>query len=139
LGRASPRTLTDPRAAEQCWTLVGTRRGRIWLARQIQHRSGAPAIVQFDGPGVLRREEARRDVVGFHHTHPDGPLRPSARDIRTMRAWCGAFGKPLLCVISSPEGTAGFLFVDDAARGVPLATVGRFPRGLIVGVEADGR
>lgn len=141
MGRASPRTRirTLTRAAEQCWTLVGVRRGRIWLARQIDHRSGAPASVRFDGPGVLRREEARRDVLGFFHTHPDGPPRPSSRDIRTMRAWCGAFGKSLLCVIDSPEGTAGYRFDDDGSCGIPLATVEFFPRGLIVGVDADGR
>jgi hypothetical protein len=56
-----------------------------------------------------------------------------------MRAWCSAFGKPLVCLIASPEGTAGYRFDDDASRGIPLATVEHFPRGVVIGVEADGR
>ena len=95
--------------------------------------------MHFDGPGVLEREERRRDVLGFFHTHPDGPPRPSARDVRTMRAWCSAFGKPLLCVIASPDGLGGYCFDDDACDGVPLAAVEVFPRGVVIGVEADGR
>jgi proteasome lid subunit RPN8/RPN11 len=126
------------RVAEQCWTLVGRRRGRIWYARRVHHTSGTAARVDFDGPGVLRREEARRDVVGFLHTHPDGPPEPSTRDVRTMRAWCSSFGKPLLCVIASPGGLAGFRFEAGQARGVPLAAVEVFPRGVVIGVESDG-
>ena len=136
MGRTPTRTLT--RTTEQYWTLVGARRGRIWYARRIHHRSGAATSVRFDGLGVLRREEGRQDVLGFYHTHPDGPPRPSARDVRTMRAWCSAFGKPLLCVIASPEGLAGFVFEDDASVGLPLALVEVFPRGVVIGVETDG-
>jgi proteasome lid subunit RPN8/RPN11 len=95
--------------------------------------------VSFDGPGVLRREEGRNDVLGFFHTHPGGPPLPSARDVRTMRAWCSAFGKPLLCVIASPEGLAGFRFDDDSSEGIPLVEVQSFPRGVVIGVESDGR
>jgi hypothetical protein len=136
LGRTSPRPLT--RAVEHSWTLVGTRRGRIWYARRVGFSSGAATSVRFDGPGVLRREEARGDVVGFFHTHPDGPLRPSARDVRTMRAWCSCFGKPLLCVIAGPDGLVGFRFDDDASDGDPLASVDLFPRGVVIGVDGDG-
>jgi proteasome lid subunit RPN8/RPN11 len=126
---------------EECWTLVGARRGPIWLARRIHYRTGAHASVAFDGPAVLQREETRGDVVGFFHTHPAGPLRPSARDVRTMRAWCSAFGKPLLCVIASPEGTAGYRFASEgsASRGIRLAALELFPRNVLIGVESDGR
>ena len=137
MGRTSPRPLT--RSVEQYWTLVGERRGRIWYARRIQHRAGAPMSVRFDGPGVLRREEGRRDVLGFFHTHPTGPPHPSGRDVRTMRAWCSAFGKPLLCVIASPEGLAGFRFDHDSSHGVRLGIVEVFPRGVVIGVDSDGR
>jgi proteasome lid subunit RPN8/RPN11 len=95
--------------------------------------------VRFDGPDVLHREEGRHDVLGFFHTHPSGPPRPSDRDVRTMRAWCSAFGKPLLCVIASPGGLAGFGFVDDASDGVPLELVEVFPHGVVIGVETDAR
>jgi proteasome lid subunit RPN8/RPN11 len=91
--------------------------------------------VGFDGPWVLAREERRRDVVGFLHTHPDGPARPSVRDVRTMRAWCSAFGKPLLCLILGPDGLRGFVFPDDESEGREMSQVEIFPRGTVVAVE----
>jgi proteasome lid subunit RPN8/RPN11 len=136
LARASAQALKS--VVEECWTLVGNRRGNIWLARCIDHRHGEFASVHFDGPGVLDREERRRDVLGFFHTHPSGPPLPSSRDIRTMRAWCSAFGKPLLCVIASPGSLAGFLFGDDSSTGIPLAQIELFPRGVLIGVQTDG-
>ena len=99
---------------------------------------GAKASVEFDGLAALYREEHRRDVMGFFHTHPDGPPYPSARDIRTMRAWCSAFGKPLLCAIASPLGLAAFQFSDDRSDGMPMLAVEIFPRGVLIGVEPDG-
>jgi proteasome lid subunit RPN8/RPN11 len=83
----------------------------------------------------LRREEERHDVLGFFHTHPDGPHSPSDRDVRTMRAWCSAFGKPLLCVIASPEALCGYCFDGDESEGVELEVVELFPRGVVIGVE----
>ena len=124
---------------EQCWALVGRRRGRVWYGRRVRHSTGERARVSFDGPWVLQREERRQDVLGFYHTHPDGPPRPSDRDVRTMRAWCSAFGKPLLCLIASPEGLRGYCFADDESPGVELALVEAFPRGVVIGVETDGR
>jgi proteasome lid subunit RPN8/RPN11 len=100
---------------------------------------GDVAAVRFDGAAVLSREEARQDVLGFFHTHPGGAPLPSTRDVRTMRAWCSAFGKPLWCVIASPAGLAGFRFDDDSSPGVAFALIESFPRGVIIGVERDGR
>jgi len=125
--------------AEQCWSLLGKRRGRIWYCRRVRHSSGERASVRFDGVWVLQREETHGDVVGFLHTHPDGPAAPSNRDLRTMRAWCSAFGKPLLCVIASPATLCGFRFDDDESPGIALGVVEMFPRGVMIGVDADGR
>jgi proteasome lid subunit RPN8/RPN11 len=100
---------------------------------------GERTRVAFDGGWVLAREERRHDVLGFFHTHPDGPTGPSRRDVRTMRAWCSAFGKPLLCLIGSPEGVRGFRFEDGEANGNELAAVEVFPRGVVIGVDDDGR
>ena len=123
---------------EHCWTLLGHRRGRVWYARRVRPTAGGRLSVRFDAAWVLAREERRGDVVGFYHTHPDGPPCPSRRDVRTMRAWCSAFGKPLLCLIASPEGIGAYRFQDDVAAEV-LAVVEEFPRGVVVGVECDGR
>ena len=124
---------------EQCWTLLGRRRGRVWCCRRVRRASGERVSVRFDGAWALRREETHGDVVGFLHTHPDGPTSPSGRDVRTMRAWCGAFGKPLLCLIASPEpGVRGFRFDDDESSGCELEVVELFLRGVVIGVDADG-
>lgn len=120
---------------EECWPLVGARRGRIWLARKLRRSVGQPHRVEFDGPEVLAREEARGDVVGFLHTHPQFEAAPSARDVATMQAWVGAFGKPLLCLIHGTDGLAGYVFVDPRSPGVPLAEVASFARGAMVAVE----
>jgi hypothetical protein len=117
--------------------LLGRRRGRVWYARRARPQTGERACVAFDGPWVLEREEQHRDVVGFYHTHPDGPAGPSRRDLRTMRAWCSAFGKPLLCLIESPSGLRGYRF-DRHGRYHELPTVEVFGRGVVIGVEADG-
>jgi proteasome lid subunit RPN8/RPN11 len=123
---------------ERCWTLVGERRGRIWLGRRVRQTSGERTSVEFDGAWVLRREETLGDIVGFLHTHPDGPNSPSARDVRTMRAWCSAFGKPLLCLIESPQGLDAYRFDDDESTGERIAIVEKFSRGWVIGVDADG-
>jgi proteasome lid subunit RPN8/RPN11 len=135
LGRASAGVIRN----EECWVLVGRRRGRIWNSRAIGRCAGAPAHVEFDGPAVLVREERRRDIIGFLHTHPQFDATPSRRDIATMQAWVLAFGKPLLCLIRGRDGLKGYRFDDDRSEGIPLLAVEEFARGVIIGVDADGR
>lgn len=124
--------------AEQCWTLLGQHRGRIWYCRRVRHSRGERTSVRFDAVWVLGHEETHGDVVGFLHTHPDGPAAPSPRDVRTMRAWCSAFGKPLLCLIAAPDEVRGYRFDDDASVGTALSLIEMFPRGVVIGVDADG-
>jgi proteasome lid subunit RPN8/RPN11 len=131
------RASAEAGVVERCWTLLGQRRGRIWYARRASPHSGERLEVRFDGAWVLRREERSQDVVGFYHTHPDGPAVPSRRDVRTMRAWCSSFGKPLLCLIASPAGVRGYCFAADGSYR-ELAAVEVFPRGVVIGVEGDG-
>ena len=45
---------------------------------------------------------------------------PSERDVRTMRGWCAAFGKPLLCVIACGAQAQATLFADDEDAGLML-------------------
>lgn len=123
---------------ELCWALLGRRRGRIWYCRRVQRTGGKRANVRFDGAWALNREETFGDVVGFLHTHPDGPAAPSERDVRTIQAWCSAFGKPLLCLIQTPEALNGYRFDNDESIGTPLAAAECFPRGVLIGVDADG-
>src|SRR5262249_18019528 len=120
---------------EDCWILVGQRRGRIWFGRRLRSTSGDRTSVEFDGAWVLEREEKRHDVIGFFHTHPDGPDAPSSRDVRTMRAWTDSFGKPLICVISTPARVRGFRFDSFEAGAAPLSLVESFPRGVMIGVD----
>lgn len=124
---------------EECWMLVGQHRGRIWYGRRIQYSHGNQVRVCFDGAWALKREEDRGDVIGFLHTHPNGPSAPSGRDVRTMRAWCSAFGKPLVCVIADPDGMHGYRFDDDESEGVRLKAVEEFPRSVVIGVDTNGR
>ena len=123
---------------EECWMLLGQHQGRIWLCRRARRSSGDRVSVRFDGAWALKREEKHGDVVGFFHTHPDGPASTSTRDVRTMRAWCSAFGKPLLCLIASPRGVHGYRSDGDDSVGKRLELVEVFPRGVVIGVDGDG-
>ena len=55
--------------------------------------------------------------------------------MRTMRAWCGAFGKPLLCVITSGTQTQATLFAHDEDAGHLLPITEIFAGGILVAVE----
>jgi proteasome lid subunit RPN8/RPN11 len=120
---------------ETCWTLIGRRRGRIWYARRVGRSAGTPTTVAFDANAVLEREESCGDVLGFFHTHPHSDPQPSRRDVDTMRAWCSAFGKPLLCVIGSRTETEAFLFEGSNSMGVRLTGVEVFPRGIVIAAD----
>jgi hypothetical protein len=119
---------------EISYVLIGQRRGRIWYGRLRQRQTGQQASVEFDWNWVLEREERQGDVLGFYHTHPAGAAAPSARDVRTMRAWVSCLGKPLLCVIESNDVLAAHVFATDEDSGQMLDEVERFPRNVIVAV-----
>jgi proteasome lid subunit RPN8/RPN11 len=125
---------------EECWTLIGRRLADgSWRGRRLRRRTGEPASVTADGAWTLAREETRGDVIGFWHTHPMGGLRPSSRDVRTMRAWCDAFGKSLLCVIATPGAIAAWRFDDYRSPGVRLASARPIGKTQIIGSESHGR
>jgi proteasome lid subunit RPN8/RPN11 len=130
LARASAKTVV-----ERCWILLGSRQGAFWHARCKRPTRGKPASVAFDAAWVLEREERHADVVGFYHTHPDGPPTPSDRDLRTMRAWVSSFGKPLLCLIESDGKLAAYRFDDDRSRGELLAACELIRRRLVVAYD----
>jgi proteasome lid subunit RPN8/RPN11 len=88
---------------------------------------------------VLAREERHGDVIGFLHTHPGMAAVPSERDVRTMHAWCSAFGKPLLCLIKGADGLRGWRFGYEGRKPCELELVEYLQRDMFVGVECDGR
>ena len=120
---------------EESAVLVGYRRGGLWYGRLRQPKVGTPSSVDVDWDWVLEREERYGDVVGFYHTHPPGAPGPSARDVRTMRAWVSCFGKPLLCLVESGDVLSATVFAGDRDKGVPVREVQRFPRHTIVAAE----
>jgi hypothetical protein len=108
---------------EQCWALIGGydndhHAWRVCLRQQI---SGQPASVEADWKWALVQEEDFGNLAGFAHTHPSGAgTNASARDIRTMQAWCSALGKPLLCIIGEGQDLAepvAYVFEDDQSDG----------------------
>lgn len=122
---------------ERCWTLVGRRQGRFWYARRMRPTSGDLASVEFDAGWALEREESRGDVVGFYHTHPSGMPSPSKRDDRTMRAWAGSFGKPLLCLIEADKMVRAYLYENDESDGIAITACEVLPRGIVIAYD-DG-
>jgi proteasome lid subunit RPN8/RPN11 len=120
---------------EECWVLVGERRGNIWHGRLLNRVVGKPATVEFDGPAVLAREEQFGDVIGFLHTHPDCDANLSQRDIDTMQAWTSAFGKPLLCLIEGTNGLRAYRFDDSDSQGATIR-VERFQNEWLVATDS---
>jgi proteasome lid subunit RPN8/RPN11 len=111
---------------ERCWVLLGAydEKDKVWRLSARRQGAGQPTSVEADWRWALAREEERGDVAGFAHTHPAGSgAEPSQRDVRTMEAWCSAFGKALVCLIAEGESLvdpAGYLFRDGGAE--PLSS-----------------
>ncbi len=114
--------------------LVGLNKDKTWNCDIIYLSHGARTQVEFDWREAVDREDHHGDVVGFYHTHPFGPSKPSTRDIRTMRAWCDCLGKSLLCVIGVPKRDAmdhfGYLFVNYRSRGRKMKLIDQTDAGF---------
>lgn len=109
---------------EECGVLVGAQTDDTWQVSLQRPGSGSAAAVEADWAWALAREETHGDVAGFWHTHPAGMgTAPSPRDVRTLRAWCSALGKPLLCLIADGEALGGYWFEHDEAVGTPAHLV----------------
>ena len=116
---------------QHCWILIGACRGGAWRVRRRRPVAGAPAWVQADWEWTLAREERRGDVAGFWHTHPAGAgTGPSERDVRTMRAWCSALGKPLLCLVAEGGRVSATVFDGEGSAGQAVTAPVRIERGL---------
>ena len=127
------RGLSDLMEHERCWTLVGTCESGVWHAAKRRRISGKLASVVVDWEWTLKREERRGDVIGFAHTHPSGTgMMPSERDIRTLRAWRIALGKPLLMLIEDGASIAGYVLHNDDGELKPVASITRDVQGALI-------
>ena len=99
---------------EECWILIGKARPNgKWRAWHTRYSVGAPASVNFNWEWAMKREEAKGDILGFIHTHPNFSASPSVTDYKTMEAWVTCFGRPLLCAIKGIDGLRAHWFFDD--------------------------
>ena len=102
---------------EGCGALLGTREKGILEAVPLQNRETQAPRVRFAvDPGDYVRVETEADrrgleLLGFWHSHPDHPSRPSATD--RLYAWEGL----LTLVISVDSGRAGTLTAWDVQGG----------------------
>ena len=123
-------------AREQCWVLIGIYLPleHQWQVQRQRRVRGSRESVTADWAWALDREETRGDVLGFLHTHPAGAgTRPSERDTQSMRAWCSALGKPLLCIIRERREIAGYVFLNAEKDGQPVRSIlSTGPGGFLV-------
>ena len=120
---------------EQCWTLTGGRIGGIWVGWRRWPTSGAPASVEFSAKRSLQRNRYQHDLLGWMHTHPGMSAVPSSVDVATMRAWCFALGRRLLCLIDGSDGLRGYVFHNDECYGVEVMKVYSLGFGIVVAIE----
>ena len=126
------RTTNTITTKEIAYVLLGQVQNGILFARMSWKTRGEETSVLFDGERVLKREEAKGDVVGFYHTHPEGFLQPSGRDDRTMDAWTFCFGKPLLCVIATLQGPRAWVYGTEGAPPREVKPVLTFDKKFLI-------
>lgn len=114
-----PKETFDLAEIEVCSILVGSivrvsENTHYYLAaeRDIDF-DGHPFEVNFDYKDVYALEDAGHPIVGFWHTHPfqEKEVHYSDTDNTTMKGWCAALGRDLLCVIENAhDEPAVFVF-----------------------------
>jgi len=122
---------------EVCGVLVGQRAAEVTVEAVIpvtNREREAPRVRYQIAPEDLLRiqresRESRQDIVGFYHSHPDHPARPSETD-RRMAAEGISDGVVHLVVSVDAAGQAvstPWVFRDatQAFAEEPLAVVGR--------------
>ena len=81
--------------AECCGAMVGRAEGVakevLWLSPAVNRRTDDPHryLIAPDDLRQLEREvrEAGQEIVGYYHSHPDHPARPSAFDAEHAWPW----------------------------------------------------
>lgn len=86
----------DGTPQEVCGVLAGDRndnQSTVRVARKVPNAASAPRVTYEIDPEILLAviediEAAQMDVVGFYHSHPEGPSRPSQTDV-AQATWDG--------------------------------------------------
>lgn len=112
---------------EICGFLVGNRSGddvRVHEARPAANTRGTEARTRYlIDPETYREAERRADrsglaVVGFYHSHPDAPARPSDYDLDHAWPWVA------YVIVAVEDGRAAeataWSLADDRSRFDPL-------------------
>lgn len=124
---------------EECWVIVGKWSERRWRGRRTRYSVGEPSAVSFNPKWVEDRENQKKDVIGFSHTHPHTPGVPSPTDYATMKAWVMSFGRPMLCIIKGIDGLRAWWFMDHELDSDPVECdvkkFGPFYRGSMPELE----
>jgi proteasome lid subunit RPN8/RPN11 len=122
---------------EVCGVLVGQRAAEVGVEAVVpvaNREREAPRVRYQIAPEDLLRiqresRESRRDIVGFYHSHPDHPARPSETDRRIAAE---GLSDGVVHVVVSVDGAgrtvpSGWVFRDatQAFEDEPLAVVGR--------------
>lgn len=98
---------------EKCWFIFGKKVKNTYIGWLKYSSEGNPASVSFNWS-----DAAKRNLLGFHHTHPDGCLWFSSRDDKTMKAWVRAEGRPLICSVRSSGKDAAAMWKRMEDRSV---------------------
>lgn len=121
---------------EECWVLLGKVRSTSkWRASRTKYSLGEPACVEYDWDWVLRREEAKGDILGFVHTHPFSCASPSITDYTAMKGLVMCFGRPMLCAIRGTDGLRAHWFFDDL--GFSEGKIKQYGKTLFWGIMPD--
>jgi proteasome lid subunit RPN8/RPN11 len=134
------------RPQECCGALLGrTLRQRVYVSTQIPLENAAAAAasqycIEAHAVMQLERQAARvgLDVIGFYHSHPDGPALPSPADLELA---CPGYVYVIIQppVVGAAESTRAWWLDDDRSgfRELPIEEArpggGRLPPDLLTG------
>ena len=97
----------------------GTDRSVVARTLRADNAADAPGTRYEIAPGeelelLERVEDASQDVVGFYHSHPDGPLAPSAVDAR-QAAWRG-YSYLIVSLVDDEPAVGSWRWTGEAFR-----------------------
>ncbi|WP_251341642.1 desampylase [Haloplanus halophilus] len=126
LDHAGEGAARDP-PAEVCGVLSGTRGppDRVTDAHRVDNVAAHPrSEYELDPEATVatmdRLEAAGEEAVGFYHSHPESPARPSATD-RARATWTGY----VYAIVSPPETIRAYRFTGEGFDELPVQVESR--------------